>query len=366
MKFKAVVGSGGLLARPKEVEFDNYEEAAKHSDQITIELSTDEYANIEKYVDQLEKKTDEYHQQLNKAQEEIKAYKQHYENLAAKFNNAQEQITGLQTQLASLDQVKGELEQVKAELRYWKPQNKILKKANINPFAYGVSLKKGKTSPKEAVKHSHRSLQLLEHLDHCPVLVRLAAERLLGCGRKAAKAALIKLYRAGYLEYVTFVGAAGESEIELYYAPDKIQGPVTANQACQAAILSLLYSCLFTGQSSFQRLKFEVVNQGLYSKSLTSKPKKLSTTDWYFAAYVNYTFVRRLKDGQIQENKRSLFAVPVRHQEENYGSNDIKSNYQMFYIYPLTVEEAKEKADEESAYLTDETLLKNSISVSYK
>lgn len=373
MKFKAIVGGGGLLGRPKEVEFDTYEKAAKHSDQITIELSTDEYENIEKYVEglkkELEDKVSQYKRLLYKSQEEVETQKQHYENLVTQFTNAQEQIKGLQTRLASFDQIKGELKQVKAELKYWKRPSKTLDNVKINPYAYGVSLKKGKPSPKKAVQHSHRSLQLLEHLDHCPVLVRLAAERLLGCGRKAATAALDKLYQAGYLEYVSFIGAAGESEIKLYYAPDKIQGPVTANQACQAAILSLLYSCLFTGQSSFQRLKFEVVNQSFPNngENLISPKSKKDPNGWYFAAYVNYTFIRRLSDEQIQENKRSLFAAPVRHQEENYKKpQKLDNEYKMLYIYPLTVEEAQKKADEKTAYLIDEMLLKNNATISYK
>lgn len=371
MKFKALIG-GGFLGVSKEIEYDTFESAFQEAgENIKVEMTGREFLELQKHIKQMEQQIqslnaviNECREQIQNARKEREAVWWQYTDLESKYRSLQEknttlhqEIDALRQQYKSYEQLQNDLIETRKKLAYWeqKDPSKEIGKVKINPYAYGVAIKKGKPSPKVPVQHSKRSLQLLSHLESCPVLIRLAVERLLGCHRKAAVAAIEKLYQAGYLEYVTFVGGDGAAAIKVYYAPTKIQGPVKPNQACQGAVLSLLYAVLFR-KNDFQNLHFRLRNCNLSRKE---------PDNWYYAADISFNHIRRL-NGKETETKINLFTVPVREQQNDKSISfyqEQSGNADILLIHPLIKEEAEKRTNGGLLYMTDESLLKNNLEI---
>ena len=260
-----------------------------------------------------------------------------YENslLSLKLENSARECVKIETKLKETEE---ELNNVKAKNRLLEAEISTLKKfASVgksgpqieivkeNPYASGVSFK---ITPglKKPIEHTDRSLLLLKHLKSCPIMTRIAVERLLGCSRKAATGLLKKLWIGGYLDSVTCIGLS--DRFEVYYIPT-LQSPRTANQVCQMAMLSLFYAALnidssitvlsFTAKRSEMEMAKEIYRNGGIGE--------------YYSADVDFVY-DTIKDGENQKNQHSIVVFPIRHEDKSIFQGIYDTHKRIVCIIP--------------------------------
>lgn len=335
--------------------FDTLEEAQNNScdkkgrkGSIIIELSENEYMEMMRQKYLIEQKNISLQQELKQSEEKNKKIAMEISGLKNELLQAKENITHINQLLDTERNKTSQLENDIAAMKRFLPGFDNMpgpEKVVHNPYACGIALQKGKPSPQEVIEHTDRSQVLLKHLSRCQVITRLAVERLLGCGRKSARKLLSKMWHGGYLEYVNCISETGP--FHLYFLPGNTVYPKTANQACQLAILSLLYVSLTTSINTFKNLTF-----------------KLDQTKNFCASYASFVYTRQ-GENRIIEKPRNLYVIPVRKNQEK--PNRSMSELTNLYIFPLgNIEDAKKMVAKGDAIMIDDDLIKNNMTIYYK